>query len=439
VERAPASNPNPASATAGIAYWLRQRSPTYIARRFRRIVSRYGISPEKAVARTRRLVETLDNYGCSPTFATPGSVVASYPQFMRELSAGGVELAVHGFDHVDFRGLTQQESKSQLIRAAKAFAEAGIPHRGFRCPYLSFSHDQMGFVPDDVFGYSSNEAVWWNLATISDPATAPRVIFDHLSEFYRPTPADDSLVLPRFVGDLVEIPVSLPDDLQLLDGLGRGEDGVGDAWLELLRASHERGSIFTVLMHPEAFDLCADAYERLLAEARSLSPAVWIARLCDVSDWWRELRASSAHIDGASIVVACPPRAFLLGRGLDAGKSGSWAGGYSMLDDRVISFDKQVPLVGAGAGVPSAHIQRLRQLGYLVAEGADAERCAVQIDAGEAQRELEERDLVARIESQPGPLVRLWQWPDGARSALCITGDLDALSLRDYARRVVTL
>jgi hypothetical protein len=38
----------------------------------------------------------------------------------------------------------------------------------------------------------------------------------------------------------------------------------------------------------------------------------------------------------------------------------------------------------------------------------------------------------------PAPLVKLGRWPDGAKSALCLTGDLDALSLVDYLSRVFT-
>ena len=38
----------------------------------------------------------------------------------------------------------------------------------------------------------------------------------------------------------------------------------------------------------------------------------------------------------------------------------------------------------------------------------------------------------------PGPVIRLWPWPNGMRSALCITGDLDALSLLDYAARLTS-
>ncbi len=47
----------------------------------------------------------------------------------------------------------------------------------------------------------------------------------------------------------------------------------------------------------------------------------------------------------------------------------------------------------------------------------------------------DERPLLARIEDGDWPMLRLGRWPDGARSALCITGDIDALTLWDYGLR----
>ena len=393
-----------------------------------KLVSRYGLSPAKAVGRTRRLVRLLADNGCSPTLAAPGLVVETYSTFMRELTEAGVELAVHSFDHVDFRGLTAEKSQYQLKRAAQAFGKAGVEFKGFRCPYLSFSHEMVGYVPAGLFSYSSNDAIWWDIGLDETVEDRHATVFTHLSHFYEGERAEDGLVLPRFVGDLVEIPVSLPDDLQLLDGLEQGAEGVAAAWLALLRQSHERGAVFTVLMHPESFDACADAYAQLLAEAHSYRPPVWITRLSDIADWWHERRAFAARIDGGSIVLDCSARATVLQRqGSD--------GGYVAVQERALPVTDVLPFVGVAADVPEAWMETLRQRGYGFLRGDGAERCAVQLRAVDLHALRTDRQLVSHIESQPGPLLRFAEWPDGAQSALCITGDLDALSLRDYARR----
>jgi len=52
-----------------------------------------------------------------------------------------------------------------------------------------------------------------------------------------------------------------------------------------------------------------------------------------------------------------------------------------------------------------------------------------------ADGEWTEIAVLARIDAGPGPLVRLGRWPNGARSALAVTGDVDALTLGDFAIR----
>jgi hypothetical protein len=43
--------------------------------------------------------------------------------------------------------------------------------------------------------------------------------------------------------------------------------------------------------------------------------------------------------------------------------------------------------------------------------------------------------LLSQIEETDRPLVRLGRWPNSARCALAITGDIDALTLRDFGLR----
>ena len=49
----------------------------------------------------------------------------------------------------------------------------------------------------------------------------------------------------------------------------------------------------------------------------------------------------------------------------------------------------------------------------------------------------DQRPLLAEIEGADKPLVRLGRWPNGARSALAVTGDIDALTLWDYGLRFI--
>lgn len=417
----------------GWRHWFHRRSVGYIARRIIKLVSRYGITSRKAKQRTHDLVRLLSRYGCAPTLATPGFVIDRNRSFIRRLAEDGVDIAFHGYDHVDFSGLSREQSHRQVDRAVQAFNDAGIAIGGFRCPYLSYSHDMDGYMPHGLFSYSSNEALWWD---VSDGAQGG-AMFDQLSTFYAATPAKDALILPRRVGDLIEIPVSLPDDLQLFDGLGSRVDRVGRSWVELLDRVHRDAGVFALLMHPETFWDLAAAYEALLESAHRRTPAVWLATLQDVAVWWRELESFGVVRADASLRLRCSERGMVLER-VD-GEGSAVAPGYRAIESREVAVTgNELPLLGVERGAPDARIARLRELGYLVADPADAARCTVRIESSLIETATD-RELVAHIEGTPGRLVRFWHWPDGVRSALCFTGDLDALSLGDYARRLVTL
>ena len=81
----------------------------------------------------------------------------------------------------------------------------------------------------------------------------------------------------------------------------------------------------------------------------------------------------------------------------------------------------------------------LKNQGYIVETGAAATECATFLGATELARAQDQIQLIELIESAAAPLVRFWRWPSHARSALCVTGDLDALSLTDYAARLFAL
>jgi len=419
--------------------WFRKRGLRYTLERLLRLVSRYGLSPWKAKHRTLMFVDLLSRHGVSPTLAIPGRIVSKHPVFIRRLQKVGVEVAVHGFDHVDFRSLSVEQSVRQFTRAAAALEKNGIDFQGFRCPYLSFSHDMAAGVPHEMFRYSSNEAVSWDV--VPEHATEqPGVIFKSLAQFYRASPADETVVLPRRVGDLLELPVSLPDDLQLLDGLGVGDAGVRDAWLELLRRSHDRGELFVVLVHPESYFECAGALESLLTQTQTFEPKVWTARLCDIADWWSELEQFRVQKKGATVVFHCSERATILVRGIKtAGPTLPWHGADRVLLRRSLDLGEgPMPFVGVPRNVPEQRVAFLRSLGFIVRRGADASACSVYLTEDKVASATN-RQLLDLVESNPAPLVRFWHWPSRYRSALAVTGDLDALSLLDYAARVVTL
>jgi hypothetical protein len=430
-------------------HWLGLRGHRYVWTRLFTISSRYGVTSSRAKQRVLDCVAMLARYDCRPTFPTPGAVVDHNSGFCQQLQLHGAELAVHGYHHVDFRALSVDEAREQFARAAAAYHRRGILFEGFRCPYLSCTDSVCSAVPDGDFRYSSNAAIWWDVLT--PPRVAGRErrgsteVFTGLSRLYQPESSHTQPSVPRLRGHLVEIPVCLPDDLQLLDGLALGQQALQQAWTELLRRTHQRGELFDLLFHPESFDDCAPGLEAVLREAQKLRPAVWVAPLCDISRWWREkadfVVEQSPDGLGMRLVFRCSRRATVLVRGLAHNEqTRSWYGPYEELQTRSLWVRPGIrPFVGVEADTPPDVTAFLQEQGYIVDSGPEASRCATYLDSRTRATLRNQVALVDFIEASSAPLVRFWRWPDGARSALCITGDLDALSLTDYAARLFVI
>lgn len=424
-----------------IQSWLSNRGPEYVAERGKHLLERYGVSPRKAMDRIERCLAVLDDHGCPPTLPTPGNVVHRYPEFLRHIQAAGAELAVHSYDHVDLAACPLPDALDQLSRAAAVFKRNGIDNHGFRCPYLSCPDSLLENLPEGLFRYSSNRAIVWPIAA-GDATGDNSVIFQVLEHFYTPASATDCVSVPWIKADLVEIPVSLPDDLQLHDGLGLGPDGLADQWRRILLLTHARGELFVLLFHPELAERCESGFVEVLTQAKALQPHVWRARLREIATWWQEKASFTAITtrgpDDLEIVFDCSPRATILVKGLaPEGPSQPWTGSYQRWPARTIRCPARPrPLLGLTTGAPPAVVQFLREQGYLLEVGELAQDCAVYLDSTALARLDSQVKLIDFVEASPGPLVRFWRWPDGAKSTLCISGDLDALSLLDYTSRL---
>jgi peptidoglycan/xylan/chitin deacetylase (PgdA/CDA1 family) len=424
-----------------LVYWLNLRGAHYIIIRLLSLLQRYGITSTRAEQRIEDCVRQLALYGCHPTFPTPGRVVDKNAEFLRKLQAMGAEIAVHGYHHVDFRSLSSTEARRQFTRASDAFRQSGVQYNGFRCPYLSYTDELLDAIPGDMFRYSSNKAIWWDVVP-KDSINRATAIFDSLSRFYRADSSESVISTPRMSRNLLEIPVAVPDDIQLYDGLKLGDQGTIRAWLELLGQIHQRGELFVLMFHPELFDRCMPALESVLTQARNLTPAVWITQLREVSRWWREKSGFRATISSQQsrthIEFGCSERATVLVRNTPTdARTHDWDGVYKVLEGRTLDLPAdQHPFVGLSSDIPEPPRTFIQEQGYIVDSSPQARRCAVYLDSAVLARLNNPVRLVEYIESSPGPLVRFWRWPNAAKSALCLTGDLDALSLIDYASRL---
>jgi hypothetical protein len=92
------------------------------------------------------------------------------------------------------------------------------------------------------------------------------------------------------------------------------------------------------------------------------------------------------------------------------------------------------PVVGLSPRTTTVMREFVREEGFVVEVSEDRERFGAYLDL--PPDEISEMGILAHLESAPGPLVRLWRWPAGARSALALTGDIDSITLQDFALRL---
>jgi peptidoglycan/xylan/chitin deacetylase (PgdA/CDA1 family) len=421
-----------------VAVAAKAKGPLALLKRARSITGRYGLTPAKMDRALRLFAQTVQKFDCGASFPLTAVVLSRNRSVIARYVDQNIEFAIHGYTHTDYSQLLPEEQSAHLDRARQTFAAAGMTATGFRCPYLRWSAATLSALRQQGLAYDSSQALAWDVLDGVGTNAYRRVL-----DFYGAQSATDYPALPQLVDGLVRIPYCLPDDEALVERLQWFDpEPMSRIWLAVLRRTYELGELFTVGLHPERISLCAGALETLLSEARSRSPTVWIARLDEIARWWRERAQATFQIvqeDGNSrrLTVNGPPGTVVLARSVTVeAPAEPWAKGYRRVGSGDFGFRAdRYPFIGVSPDAPVALMDFLRQQGYLVVTSVDARSCSLYLSRTDFAPE-DARPLLRRIEEGTWPLLRLARWPDGAQSALSITGDIDALTLWDYALRV---
>ena len=197
---------------------------------------------------------------------------------VEELTDRGFEVGIHGLFH-DGRDLESLEMIRERLPAIRQYAKRWGAS-GFRSPATQRQWEWMGMLG---FDYDS-----------SFPDTDP----------YEPIPGGSCSWLPFFIGDMVELPITLPQDHTLFVILRR--EGAS-TWIDKARQLRNRGGMALMLTHPDYMtDLAIEAaYVSFLDEFRR-DPSAWRALPRDVAGWWRRRAASHLEPSGDGWRVVGP-------------------------------------------------------------------------------------------------------------------------------------
>ncbi|HEY7832803.1 MAG TPA: methyltransferase domain-containing protein, partial [Ktedonobacterales bacterium] len=436
-----------------VAFSLRTKGAGNFARRLWTVFTRFGVSDGRTRRDLHAIVEAVADYGGTPTFFIPAVVLGRHSALIVEIAGRGAEIGIHGYVHNDYRSLDANQQLEQTERAAAVFRDAGIAYEGFRNPYLGWNEDSLDVFAQLGLAYDSNEAV---IHDVVDPAALSASLRDGYEkslELFQAIPYRATNLRPHYEGALLRIPTSIPDDEMLYDRLRVTNNGeLGGIWSRILRRVYDVGGVYVLNLHPERGLRCRPALERLLAAARSQPRPVWLASLREIAAWWAErcgftLVFTPLDAGRWQVKATCSERATILARhvAIEDAETREWAGPDRLVPARrFVVQAERCPCVALSPRTTDDVAAYLREQGYPAARApeGDAERYALYLDLPEglgatlAERGERRAALVDQIEALDAPLVRFGCWPDGARAALSITGDIDSVTVQDFFLRI---
>ncbi|MFA5310053.1 MAG: polysaccharide deacetylase family protein [Dehalococcoidales bacterium] len=408
------------------------------------VLRRFGPGAGRFEKILRKFGQVTGSLDCVPTFAITAVTLKRHPKVIRELSRQGVEFAVHGNVHIDYGVIPAEEQSRHFNNAIDIFKSCGIPFTGFRAPFLRINGETLRVLDSLGFPYDSSHSVHWD---VLDSAAYPEMAWSEyrrLLAFYDALKAEDCQVVPRFQDGLIEIPVSIPDDEAMVERLGiTGGDGISAVWRNILQKTYDRGELFTLQLHPERIALCEKALQDTIKQARRYDPPVWVTTLKEIAAWWRERSAFKFEVEEVErgryrVKAACSDRAMILLRqGNISAPAGEWWDGYQNIKSRdFIVTSPARPMLGIGLNAAPAAVSFLKNEGYALEKSDEPGNYSLYLNSLEQFTPADEKPLAEQLERSGATLLRYWRWPDRHQSALTVTGDIDAMTLIDFALRI---
>jgi hypothetical protein len=200
---------------------------------------------------------------------------------IRALQEEGCEVGVHGLRH-DGRDLGSRRLLASRLPLIREYADRWQA-AGFRSPATQRRWEWM---PQLGFDYDSSYSD-------TDP--------------YEPQPGGCCSYLPYFNENMVELPITLPQDHTLFSILQHPD---ADVWMSKADFLRERGGMALVLTHPDyASDPRAAEGYRALLEGFRQDDSRWHALPREVAAWWRQRAGSAIRPDGGGWRIEGPAAA----------------------------------------------------------------------------------------------------------------------------------
>jgi hypothetical protein len=415
---------------------LTSKGGAAFVRRLGLVGQRFRWTPEPMARALALYAAALRAHDAPATWTVAVASARRHPTLLCPYAASRIEFALHGWCHTDHQRCDADTQGHEVQRAVEGFAQLGFQAAGWRSPYLRAGPATLTALMHAGLQWDASETVEFPCHALLELHAAGRDSWQRAVAFYGTVPYEARLALPTLHGPLVRFPTALPDDEMLIDRLGVGAETLTCVWLEMLARTYADGELLVLLLHPERTLQFLEPLHAVLAWARAARPGVWIATLGELAAWWRRRSAARLAIQstpaGWVVTVDGPPG--VLAERLEHSPTPRPAA--TARARQLVIASAPWPGVGVSGRTAAATAARLQALGLAAEPRQAARRYAAELhDPTEPELVAYIRQL-GRGEGLAAPLVRLAYWPDGARSALAITGDICALTWRDFLARL---
>ena len=412
--------------------------------RIRAIFRNFGFTSVKFEHLLKTYSTLTHELGCVPTFAITAVILKRHPKPIMELHEQGVEFAIHGYIHTDYRVVKLDEQIQHFNKAIDIFEGCQIPFTGFRAPFLRINGKTPQALSSLKFPYDSSHSIGWDVIDETKYTKGSWIEYKRVLDFYQPRKAQYHLSLPRSMNGFIEIPVAIPDDEVIIDRLKITDvNEISKIWTSILEDTYSNGELFTIQLHPERILFCKKALKDVIEQAKILEPSVWITTLGETTKWWREKKEFTFEInnhdnDNYRVKANCSERATILLKNCEADQQvDEWFDDYHCIASRDFVLKSPVrPVIGIGRDSSLTAVNFLQNEGYIIEKNDRPDGYAIYLGNLADFDETDEKPLSRELDKADVPLLRYWRWPDKARSALSVTGDIDSVTLIDFVLRV---
>lgn len=255
------------------------------------VILTHDVESDEGIRLALELADVEQEHGFRSSFNFGAWYTKPDAGVLRELSERGFEIGMHGLTH-DRQLFASREDFEERLPALRALADR-LGAVGFRSPATHRVFDWLAELP------------------IEYDCTIPN------SDPYEPQPGGCCSVWPFFIGNVVELPYTLPQDHTLLTLLGHRSPAL---WLEQAAAIEREHGLIQCVSHPDPGYLGDRDKRAVYAEfLRGLGEheRLWRALPREVASWWKaraatpendgQLARGVARIDGQAVLASLQP------------------------------------------------------------------------------------------------------------------------------------